>query len=63
MSVNILAIIFSIVTFVLAILVAISENTKNTKLRKIEDFLLLPLIVIGAITVILLYCITHHIVF
>ncbi len=63
MSVNILAIIFSIVTFVLAILVAIFENVKNTKLRKIEDFLLLPLIVIGAITVILLYCITHHIVF
>ena len=63
MSVNILAIIFSIVTFVLAILVAIFENVKNTKLRKIEDFLLLPLIIIGAITVILLYCITHHIVF
>lgn len=60
---NILAIVFSIATFVLAILVAISENTKNTKLRKIEDFLLIPSVVVGAITVILLYCINHHIVF
>lgn len=63
MFVNILAIIFSIVTFVLAILVAVFENIKNTKLRKIEDFLLIPLVVIGIITVILLYCINHHIVF